>query len=66
MRGSSIPRRCPSPNAWDWSSLVRIPDLKVEVQGNGMATTRAYIKSNRDVVKSALKGYVEGIYSIFQ
>ena len=45
--------------------LVRIPDLKVEVQGNGMATTRAYIKSNRDVVKSALKGYIEGIHSIF-
>ena len=45
--------------------LVRIPDLKVEVQGNGMATTRAYIKSNRDVVKSALKGYVEGIHAIF-
>ena len=45
--------------------LIRIPDLKVEVQGNGMATTRAYIKSNREVVKSAVKGYVEGIYSIF-
>jgi len=45
--------------------LVKIPDLKVEVQGNGMATTRAYIKSNRDVVKSALKGYIEGIHSIY-
>ena len=45
--------------------LVKIPDLKVEVQGNGMATTRGYIKSNRDVVKSALKGYVEGIHFIF-
>jgi NitT/TauT family transport system substrate-binding protein len=45
--------------------LVRIPDLKVEVQGNGMATTRTYIKSNRDVVKSALKGYIEGIHVIF-
>jgi ABC-type nitrate/sulfonate/bicarbonate transport system substrate-binding protein len=45
--------------------LVKIPDLKVEVQGNGMATTRSYIKSNREVVKSALKGYVEGIHFIF-
>ena len=45
--------------------LVKIPDLKVEVQGNGMATTRSYIKSNRDVVKSALKGYIEGIHLIF-
>jgi len=45
--------------------LVKIPDLKVEVQGNGMATTRSYIRSNRDVVKSALKGYIEGINFIF-
>ena len=45
--------------------LVKIPDLKVEVQGNGMATTRAYAKSNREVVKSALKGYIEGINFIF-
>ena len=45
--------------------LLRISDLKVEVQGNGLATTRAYIKSNRDVVKSALKGYIEGIHSTF-
>ncbi len=45
--------------------LVKIPDLKIEVQGNGMATTRAYIKSNREVVKSALKGYIEGINFIF-
>jgi NitT/TauT family transport system substrate-binding protein len=45
--------------------LVKIPDLKVEVQGNGMATTRTFIKSNREVVKSALKGYIEGIHYIF-
>ncbi len=45
--------------------LVKLPDLKVEVQGNGMATTRSYIKTNRDVVKSALKGYIEGINFIF-
>ena len=45
--------------------LVKIPDLKVEVQGNGMATTRGYIKTNRDIVKSALKGYIEGINFIF-
>jgi NitT/TauT family transport system substrate-binding protein len=46
--------------------LVYIPDLGVEVQGNGLATTRAYIKSNRDTVKAALKGYVEAIHFIFQ
>jgi NitT/TauT family transport system substrate-binding protein len=45
--------------------VVKLPDLKVEVQGNGMATTRAYIRSHRDVVKAALKGYIEGIHFIF-
>jgi ABC-type nitrate/sulfonate/bicarbonate transport system substrate-binding protein len=30
-----------------------------------MATTRSYIRSNREVVKSALKGYIEGINYIF-
>jgi NitT/TauT family transport system substrate-binding protein len=49
-----------------FTELVYLPDLGVEVQGNGMATTRAYIKSSRDIVKAALKGYVEGIYYIFQ
>jgi NitT/TauT family transport system substrate-binding protein len=46
--------------------LVYLPDLGVEVQGNGLATTRSFIKSNRDTVKAALKGYIEGIYFIFQ
>jgi ABC-type nitrate/sulfonate/bicarbonate transport system substrate-binding protein len=45
--------------------LVSLPDLKVEVQGNGFATTRSYIKANRETVKSALKGYIEGIHIIF-
>jgi NitT/TauT family transport system substrate-binding protein len=45
--------------------LVQIGDLGVEVQGNGFATSRAYIASNRDVVKSALKGFVEAIHFIY-
>ncbi len=45
--------------------LLQIADLGVEVQGNGFATSRDYIKSNRDVVKSALKGFVEAIYFIY-
>jgi NitT/TauT family transport system substrate-binding protein len=49
-----------------FTELVYLPDLGVEVQGNGMATTRGYIKSSRDIVKAALKGYVEGINYIFQ
>ena len=35
--------------------LLQIGDLGVEVQGNGFATSRDYVKTNRDVVKNALK-----------
>ena len=45
--------------------LLQIGDLGVEVQGNGFATSRAYVQSNRDVVKNALKGFVEAIYFIY-
>ncbi len=48
-----------------FNELLQIADLGVEVQGNGFATSRDYIKSNRDVVKSALKGFVEAIYFIY-
>ena len=44
--------------------LLQIADLGVEVQGNGLATSRAYIKSNRETVKAAMKGYIEGIHFI--
>jgi ABC-type nitrate/sulfonate/bicarbonate transport system substrate-binding protein len=49
-----------------FNELVYLPDLGVEVQGNGLATTRSFIKSNRETIKAALKGYIEGIYFIFQ
>jgi NitT/TauT family transport system substrate-binding protein len=45
--------------------LLQIADLGVEVQGNGFATSREYIKGNRDTVKSALKGFVEAIYFVY-
>ena len=45
--------------------LLQIGDLGVEVQGNGFATSRAYVQSNRDVVKNALRGFVEAIYYIY-
>lgn len=44
---------------------ISIGDLGVEVQGNGFATSRAYIASHREVVKSALKGFVEAIYFVY-
>jgi len=45
--------------------LLQIADLGVEVQGNGFATSRDFVKSNRDVVKNALRGFVEAIYYIY-
>lgn len=48
-----------------FNELLQIADLGVEVQGNGFATSREYIRSNREVVKSALKGFVEAIYFIY-
>ena len=39
-------------------------DLGIEVQGNGFATSRSFIKSQRDTVLNALKSYVEAIYYI--
>jgi NitT/TauT family transport system substrate-binding protein len=48
-----------------FTELLQIADLGVEVQGNGFATSRAYIQSNRETVKNALKGFVEAIYFVF-
>jgi NitT/TauT family transport system substrate-binding protein len=48
-----------------FSELIQISDLGVEVQGNGFATSRDYIKTNREVVKNALKGFVEAIYFVY-
>lgn len=48
-----------------FTELLQIADLGVEVKGNGLATSRAFIKSNRDTVKAALKGFVEAIYFIY-
>jgi ABC-type nitrate/sulfonate/bicarbonate transport system substrate-binding protein len=47
--------------------LVEVYDLAemgIEVQGNGFATSRSFIKTQRDTVLSALKGYVEAIHYI--
>jgi len=55
----------PTARKMGFVELVNIADLGVEVQGNGFATSRAYIQSNRDTVKAALKGFVEAIYFIY-
>lgn len=48
-----------------FTELLQIADLGVEVQGNGFATSRPFINANREVVKAALKGYVEAIHLIY-
>ena len=45
--------------------IIQMADIGFEVQGSGLATSRSYIKANREVVKSALKAYVEGIHYVF-
>lgn len=44
--------------------IYDLADMGIEVQGNGFATSRSFIKSQRDTVVGALKGYVEAIYYI--
>lgn len=39
-------------------------DMGIEAQGNGFATSRSFIKSQRETVKGALRGYVEAIHYI--
>jgi ABC-type nitrate/sulfonate/bicarbonate transport system substrate-binding protein len=45
--------------------IIQMADIGFEVQGSGLATSRSYIKANREIVKSAVKAYIEGIYFIF-
>ena len=45
--------------------IIQMADIGFEVQGSGLATSRSYIKTHRDIVKSAVKAYVEGIYYVF-
>lgn len=48
-----------------FNELFQVADLGIEVQGNGFATSRTYIASNRDTVLNALRGFVEAIYYIY-
>jgi NitT/TauT family transport system substrate-binding protein len=45
--------------------VIQMADIGFEVQGSGLATSRSYIKAHREIVKSALKAYIEGIYYVF-
>lgn len=47
-----------------YSEIYDMLDMGAEIQGNGFATSRAFIKSQRETVKAALKGYVEAVHYI--
>jgi NitT/TauT family transport system substrate-binding protein len=55
------PSEIPRARKQGLAEIFDMMDLGLEVQGNGFATTRSFIKKDRDAVKSALKGYVEAI-----
>jgi NitT/TauT family transport system substrate-binding protein len=48
-----------------FTEVIQMADIDFEVQGSGLATSRSYIKAHREIVKSVLKAYIEGIYFVF-
>jgi len=71
LQGHDLTLIAASENAYAYSvvaapGVARIDmlNLGIEVQGNGLATTRSFINRNRATVKAALKGYVEAIHYI--
>ena len=59
------PSEVPQALKMGFVEIIQMADIGFEVQGSGLATSRSYIKANREIVKSALKAYVEGIYYAF-
>ena len=47
-----------------YGEIYDLLDMGIEVQGNGFATSRSFIRSHRDTAKAALKGYVEAVHYI--
>ena len=59
------PSEVPRAKKQGLAEIFDMMDLGLEVQGNGFATTRSYIKAQRETVLSALRGYVEAIHYIY-
>ncbi|MBI3014544.1 MAG: ABC transporter substrate-binding protein [Candidatus Tectomicrobia bacterium] len=55
------PSEVPTALKLGYKELLDIADLNVPIQGNGLATTRTYIKANRSTVKAVVKGYAEAV-----
>lgn len=58
------PSEIPRARKLGFVEVYDMSDLGLEVQGNGFATSRSFIKGQRETVKAALKGYVEAIHYI--
>lgn len=59
------PSEAPLATKAGFVEIIQMADLGVEVQGSGLATSRAFIKTRREVVKSALRAYIEAVHFIF-
>lgn len=58
------PSEIPRAKKQGFVDIYNMSEMGIEVQGNGFATSRSFIKSNRETIKAALKGYVEALYYI--
>ena len=58
------PSEIPRAKKQGFVEIYDMNELGIEVQGNGFATSRSFIKGSRETVKAALKAYVEAIYYI--
>ena len=59
------PSEAPQAMKMGFVEIIQMADLGVEVQGSGLATARPFIKAHREIVKSAVKAYVEGIHFFY-
>jgi NitT/TauT family transport system substrate-binding protein len=59
------PSEVPQATKAGFAEVIQMADIDFEVQGSGLATSRSYIEAHREIVKSALKAYIEGIYFVF-
>jgi NitT/TauT family transport system substrate-binding protein len=58
------PSETPRARKLGFIEIFDMLDLGIEVQGNGFATSRTFIRNQRETALSALKGYVESIHYI--
>lgn len=58
------PSEIPRAKKMGFAEIYDMSEMGIEIQGNGFATSRAFIRGNRETVKAALKGYVEALYYI--